>query len=500
MKTAFMALLIGLFGAGCGGGSGSEDPAVRTGQPATDWGTGTLVVTATKPDGEALPGAAVLMSSVSNLPLASQRTDRDGVATFTGVGSRVVISVRHDFGVDARARAVDVAPLGPTRHAVILQPARPRPSIALLPVRILPGSVSSRRNELTLELSVVASAAAPFVPLSSSATPYLTTSIRDDSGTELGSCSAWTDLSSPATTCSQIAGDAVQFELEQFSYDPRGRAPLPPTPGPSSVALVLDQSRRVASLDPDHVRSFALRQFVGRMTTAAAPKAVAITGLAGSDANLTVPFALPQQPLWSALGAAAAYSTDRVTLETAVNALQPLVGGSAPVFDALTAAIALSDAQAPAGTRALIAFLGGGDDRALTGAERTAALSALRQRNDSAGTRAIVVAAIGDGSLPADSRALADLANALRAPTISFGVSQSITRSWASGSFGALDLAADFVEGTPLPTISVTLRVRANHDGAFAAGAKLRGVVFVQSEICDWDCFQVPVEFAADIP
>jgi hypothetical protein len=499
MKAGFMALLIGLLGAACGGG-GSDGPPVRAGEPPTDWGTGTLVVTATKPDGEAVPGALVEMWSVSNRPLADQRTDRNGVATFTSVGSRVVVSVRHEFGVDVGAKAVEVAQQGPTKYAVTLQPARPRPSVALLPVRVLPGSVSSRRNELTLELSVVASAAASFVPLSAAVTPYLTISIRDDSGNELGSCSAWTDLPSSTTTCAPIAGDAVQFEVEQFSYDPRGRAPLPAASGSPSVALVVDQSRRVASLDPDHVRSFALRRFVGRMTTAAAPQSVAITGLAGSDANLSVPFALPQQPLWSVLGATAAYSTDRVTLETAVNSLQALVGGSAPVFDALPAAISLIGTQAPAGTRTLIAFLGGGDDRALTDAERTAALSALRERNDSAGTRAIVVAATGQGSLPADPRALADLANALRAPTIAFGFSPFITRSWASGSFAALDLAADLVEGTSLPTISAKLRVRAAHDGAFAAGAKLRGVVFLQSEICDWDCLQVPVEFAADIP
>jgi hypothetical protein len=76
-----------------------------------------------------------------------------------------------------------------------------------------------------------------------------------------------------------------------------------------------------------------------------------------------------------------------------------------------------------------------------------------------------------------------------------------VVQSWAGGSFGALDLAADLLDGLPLPTLSATFRVTADGPDAFLPGAILHGVVYLDTEFCGWEeCYQLPIEFAVRIP
>ena len=77
---------------------------------------------------------------------------------------------------------------------------------------------------------------------------------------------------------------------------------------------------------------------------------------------------------------------------------------------------------------------------------------------------------------------------------------QHFAQTWASGSYAALDLAADLTEGLRLPTLSAVFRVRADATGAFPSGAILRGVVYVQTEFCPVDCWEIPLAFAVEIP
>jgi hypothetical protein len=182
--------------------------------------------------------------------------------------------------------------------------------------------------------------------------------------------------------------------------------------------------------------------------------------------------------------------------------LEPYVGGTAPVFESLQAAMHVSAERAPSGNRAIVAMLGGGEDRELSEAARRSALAALRQQRGATGIQSVLI--VGAPAWSVDRLAVADLAAALRAPAISLGVSRNTqdfaARSWDAGSFAAFDLAADLIGGLPLPTLSATFRVKAGSPTTFAAGTTLYGVVYVESEICPMGCWEIPLEFAVEIP
>jgi hypothetical protein len=174
--------------------------------------------------------------------------------------------------------------------------------------------------------------------------------------------------------------------------------------------------------------------------------------------------------------------------------LEPYVGGTAPVFEAFQAAMTVTAASAPSGNRAVVAMLGGGDDRDMSEAARTSALAALRQQRVATGIQSVLI--VGAPTRSTERLALANLAAALHAPAISLG----LTQTWAAGSFAAFDLAADLIGGLPLPTLSAAFRVKAKSPTTFSAGTTLYGVVYVESDSCPMGCAEVPLEFAVEIP
>jgi len=48
--------------------------------------------------------------------------------------------------------------------------------------------------------------------------------------------------------------------------------------------------------------------------------------------------------------------------------------------------------------------------------------------------------------------------------------------------------------------VSAVFRVKANQPGAFPVGATLHGAVYVESDICPMGCWELPLEFAVEIP
>jgi len=133
---------------------------------------------------------------------------------------------------------------------------------------------------------------------------------------------------------------------------------------------------------------------------------------------------------------------------------------------------------------------------------RMSALAELQQRQLESGIRVLLIVG-APLNQPADRQSLAELAAALQAPTIAMGISpiaSPFDQSWASGTFGTLDLAADLIEGLPLPTLSAEFHIAAAESGAFPAGAILHGAVHVESEPCPFDCQYLPLEFAVEIP
>jgi hypothetical protein len=503
--TLLASLLVAAAISGCGGGSDSNPnpppptPVAEQTPPVT--GTGTLTVAVTDVEGSPLADAYVnVFNRTQTATVGSWRTGSNGTVSIGSLPTAVRVYVHHDFGVSASYNDVAVAPQGNTLLAVTMQAARPRPTVALLPVSIKPGSVSDDRSELTLEITLVASSAAPFTPAgygdySPESTPALGLALGQWDNDGQRQCFVWLDRIRTAPSCGAPWGSESPYtvSVERFTYDRNGTVPRLGTKGPARSALLLmDQSRRVAELDPGARRSFALRHFFERAIDRAQPESLSLAGFAGADNNTLS--ALPSQPLWLPLGEGSPFSTDGAVLKSVVGTLEPYVGGTAPVFESLQTAINVAAASAPSGNRAIVAMLGGGDDRDMSEAARRSALAALRQQRDATGIQSVLI--VGAPTRSTERLAVADLAAALRAPAISLG----LTQTWAAGSFAAFDLAADLIGGLPLPTLSAAFRVKATSPTLFAAGTTLHGMVYVESDFCPMGCGEVPLEFAVEIP
>jgi hypothetical protein len=518
-RHALLALLLAAAAiSGCGGGSDSNPNAPRpSGPPATPvaeqtppvTGTGTLTVAVTDVEGRPLVDAYVnVFNRNQTATVGSWQTGSNGTVSIGSLPTAVRVYVHHDFGVSASYNDVAVAPQGNTLLSVIMQADRSRPTVALLPVSIKPGSVSDDRSELTLEVTLVASSAAPFTPAgygdySPESTPALGLALGQWDKDGQRQCFVWLDRKRTEPSCGAPWGSESSYtvSVERFTYDRNGTVPRLGTQGPASSALLLmDQSRRVAELDPDARRSFALRHFFERAIDRAQPESLSLAGFAGTDNSTSS--GLPSQPLWLPLGEGSAFSTDGAVLKSGVGMLEPYVGGTAPVFESLQAAINVAAASAPSGNRAIVAMLGGGDDRDMSDAARRSALAALRQQRDATGVQSVLI--VGAPTWSTERLAVADLAAALHAPAISLGLSHIPLgferRLWAAGSFAAFDLAADLIGGLPLPTLSAAFRVKAKSPTTFSAGTTLYGVVYVESDSCPMGCAEVPLEFAVEIP
>lgn len=504
---------------GCGGGSGGTagvaGPAAGSGAgsaAATDeatTGTGTLVISVIDSDGQALSEAGVTVWTPLRSKIIRQGlVAADGVLTIASLPPTVDVGVIHEFGEHYRNRSVSVAQGGTTRLAITLQAARPRPTVALLPVSIPAGGLSADRRELLLQVRLVAAADTPFPPAQEggepgATSPGLTLNLQDPAtGKGENLCYAWRNSGGKVPACANPSGPSpYTVAVDQLAYDETGQVPTLVAPTPArSVMLLMDQSGRVEALDPARRRSFAARRFVERITSLQDVAGVSLQGYAKDRPSPPAPALLPRQPLWSPLGHA--YSLDPLVLGAAIQDLEPRLGGAAPVHEALMAALASIAAGGPQGNRALVAVLGGDDDSIADGSTRAANLETLRRMRDGGGVLPVLINA-ARLSEPIARQGIAEIAAALRAPVVVPGTRLGPDREpqpWSAGIHAALQLAADLAAGSPLPTLTTTFRVRTSAAAGFAPGTTLRGTVFAESEICPLGCSTIPVEFVATIP
>ena len=489
--VAVLALAAAL--AACGGGGGTPSPSAP--QPDAV-ATGTLTVTVTDPEGEPLANAMVTVyNGQQTVVIGTAASDQDGMVTFNAVPSTALVTVIHPLGY-CRIEVADVRQAGSTALTAIVQPASAQPvspvTVALHPVTVVAGSTSADGTELELHVAIVASEKARFMPSSygsyaaSQPTPYL----------RLDDCIVWLDSLRTTPTC--VYESSGRVAATDFSFDPVGTPAAPAARGPYSALLLLDQSRRVADYDPYDLRTLAAKHFIRRARSSTQADLVAVAGFAGQGGDASWPPLLQQLPLWAPPHTATVFSADRFAQEAAVDTLRPLVGGTAPVFDALGAALTLTAAQAPTtGRRAIVALLGGGDDSGLSESQRHAALVSLRQQQADTGIQVVLIAGRLDGD-SVQRKNLAELAAALRAPIIYSGYPKD-WRETGDGLYLALDLAADLLAGSALPSVEAVFRMKSDQPGGFQSGPTLHGTLWIESDLCPMGCAELPLEFAVDI-
>jgi hypothetical protein len=501
---------------GCGGGgedhaiAGFPDPPA----PLPTTGTGKLTVKATTTDGEILPGATVVLAIGPDTRI-EKATAADGSVVFDTLPERVTVFVSHALG--GSTYTVAIAQTGMTVLDAAVKPRMPRPTVALLPVEIVAGSVSADRRELAFEVRLVSSAAAPFIEFETNGdpvTPYLALNFDDSDGYSDRACIVATSRLYPIPACASLGTSPYAVTVDAYHYAPEGVPSTPSAAGESSsTLLLLDEGQRIAAGDPSNYRSFAARRLVRRLLDdSPSASALSIAGFAGRGNAITEP-QLPSLPLWLPRGSGADFTRDVSILSSDIAILESMAGGNSPVFEALQSASSLM-ASRP-GTRTVVALLGGGDDGEWTEEEQDSRLAALQHLQEDTAVRSILVSApsksswrdatgrqVTDSDTFPKRKAVAELAAALHAPIVAtdsifYDVPSPIR---ADATYAAFDLVADLIEGAPLPSLSATFRVRAPSPGAFPSGSMLRGVLYVQDQSCPFECAEVAIAFAARIP
>lgn len=478
--TALVVLLPGCSGhtypdpAGTGGG----------GNPTTPQPLRALEVQVTGPGGIPLAGAEVRVSTSRYSPGLTRISDAAGMARFDAVSPTFVISASHSFGYHFADAAVipDNAPYQ-ARLAHHKQT-----TVALLPARVISGSVSADRRQLDLAFTLVASASQPLAPASyatTSAMPYIA----------LGNCWLWLEHAQEIPACRFAAPEATT--VVSYAYDPTGAPAWPDATSPFSATLLLDQAQRAADYDPHGLRWLAARHFRQQLAGGAS----SITGLAGNSTTPAwAPLILPP-PAWNETPSPAAFAADPVLQQSALENLRTTGGGTSPVLEALAMVRQLLVAHAPAGRKSLVAVLGGGDESTMTQMQRQAVLDQLGQEFAAGALTTVIVASRLAEDSPARQQ-LAEIATALQAPLVIAGKPANWLEEYADsdGLYQALELAAEIVSGAPLPTLNVIFRLRRDTGAPFESGTMLRGTVNVESELCPMGCAELPLPFAARIP
>jgi hypothetical protein len=386
---AAVFLGLGILLASCGGGDGGSTatpqapptaPQVPPAAPQAPPGTGSLSITVTDLDGVPLERARLsIFDALEGKLLQEQNTDPRGRVTFTDLPGKITGYIDHPLGSHQKLD-LNVRQSGSTELSVVISPQPGRP-VALFPAKVPLDSLSADRTELEVHMTLAGSRRIAYPwDLGEAKVPDLEAPLPGEilqwgPVMRFADCAfqpkAWQTRpgASPACYRKTFDGEATKVDLPyavtevRYSYAPAGV----PSPAPAqegySVFMLMDQGRRVLSSTPDdiplpYLRTFAATHFIRDVLGTSQPNQVALAGFAGTGGNAESPPLLPEIPLWET-----AFSMDRHVLEGAVNSLKSRFGGSAPVFTALQSALSRLAAQVPPNSRrAVVAFLGGGDD------------------------------------------------------------------------------------------------------------------------------------------
>jgi hypothetical protein len=508
----------------CGGDDSPKASSETAGSPASPAspGTGRLLLLVTDTDGLPLEAVRVnVLKPSAGYLQQPQETDRQGRVLFTALPAEIELEIIHPLG-NKRTR-LPIPQDGTTESSVVVSP-HPDDPVAMFPATVLPGSLSADQTELEIHLTLAGSARTeyPFSVSDELAFPDPEQSIPGEvlklgPLLRLEDCAfqpkVWRNQSGASPDCyrkSFVEGapegnQSYSVAAVHYAYLPAAvPAPLR-SQDPYSVLLLLDQSAQVLTADPERVpvhstqlRTYAVKHFVREVLGGSRPNQAAVAGFAGSGSLDDLPLLLPESPLWST-----GLSMDKLALESRALALESMFGGTAPVFDALQSAMSRVVEQVPASSRrAVVAFLGGGDNSVLTASERNVRLASLRQSQGETGIQALLVAPkhyvtdrSGRIAAPGVQLDLAEVAAALRAPLI-FNPG-----NWPGNSpYAEAILAADILSGSAMPTIEMAFRLKSNQAGGFVRGSRLSGTLWVVEGDQWWGYVEWPMPFVAEIP
>jgi hypothetical protein len=256
-------------------------------------------------------------------------------------------------------------------------------------------------------------------------------------------------------------------------------------PQPKAVGLLIDQSEPLSFRDwaPNEPRLFAARVFADSLL----PDASLVLAAFAGDGGIGTASLLPRRPVTFFPVEAPGFVNSRPAAFEVLDTLSSLVGGGAPLYEAIITAIDFLADQAPSGSEpALLVLADGRDDSscywfAPNPSECTAKRLDVVKRATEAGVRLFLVAPDTDegcGDYPefGDCRSVVEAKAPLAQLSADGGIPLAVGRE--SSLTSAMGLARQWLSGST-KVQDVSFRLTSDVPGAFAPGAVVKGSLTV---------------------
>jgi hypothetical protein len=518
-------LAVSLAGCGGGGDAGAGSPPTSGGIPPVAGntacsvanGTGSLRVKVTDVFGEDVPGAIVAWIRPGVGTVARAATDAAGVASLASLPAcKGWVEVDHT--VRGLGRSGDeAAPLSIRKDAVLEAPVRlePRrqPTAAVLSASVGPGGVSAdgRSLDLTLRIAVTGGREGESWLIGGAgagASGVGAAACQARTGAELAElgprCIRGTDGSDRSYSFGRLNDLGVVRNVED-------------TPPPWSVGLLIDQSGAGLAQDwngtmlhaPNDPRLFAARFLVNGLLPGVP---LALAGFA-SDLAPGGASTLPQRPVTFFPVEAPGFTTSRATAFETLHDLSAMVGGGAPLHEAIAVAVDFMAARTPAGRKPMLVVLAdGGDKDCGTPAQCSAARREIISRARAEGVELFLVGT--DDAVACDYCFDIRAQEPLRSLAAEGGFPLVLSdEPWFDycGAWGPcpvfagmlvspIEMVAGWLSGT-VQVQDVSIRLTSESPGAFAPGAVVMGELLASNEdMCQWDCWRYSLPFRVEVP
>jgi len=271
---------------------------------------------------------------------------------------------------------------------------------------------------------------------------------------------------------------------------------------PWAVGLLIDQSDAGLSPGwlPNDPRLFAARHFSDRLV----PGTPLLLGAFASDEPSGSASRLPQRPVTFFPVESPGFTTSRSEAFAVLNDLSALVGGGAPLYEAIVEGVDYLVARTPPERqRALVVLADGADATCGTPAQCAALRRAIIKRAHDAAVQLFIVGGTrsdctpdwvgwdGCDGYPADEEAIQLLAREGGFPIVIGNVpdlrpAMELARQWLTGWMTVQD---------------ISLRLTSETDGAFAPGATVMGgLTGANASQCPMGCMVHQFTFSVEIP
>lgn len=281
-------------------------------------------------------------------------------------------------------------------------------------------------------------------------------------------------------------------------------------PHPTAVGLLIEQGDAGLSSTwmPNEPRLFSAKLFTDGLLP---DTRVALAAFASDEASGSAS-SLPQRPVTFFPVQSPGFSTSKSEAFAVLQNLSSLVGGGAPLYEAVAAGIDFMAANVPDGTRRVLVVLADGSDSTCGTPARCAEFRRdIVARARASAVELFLVGARGDAPVDLEEKygsqgfylakvPLSDLAVEGGYP-LAVGVSRNQFSLAETADFNSpLELVRHWLAASE-KVQDVRVRLTSGVDGAFAPGAVVKGQLLGQNpNECPWYCYTYVLPFRVEIP